>query len=76
MSETRRWFDLKKHRLKLGDIVPAGGIFDVIPEGTDAVSEVKRDFEKAKRLYEQKLRPVPKVSGSALWCGSDQAMSK
>ncbi|MEI6779281.1 MAG: phage resistance protein [Verrucomicrobiota bacterium] len=49
----------QKSRLKLGDIVPAGDIFDVISEGTDAVSDVvKRDFEKAKRLYEQKLRPV------------------
>jgi hypothetical protein len=49
----------QKNRLKLGDIVPAGDIFDVISEGTDAVSDVvKRDFEKAKRLYEQKLRPV------------------
>jgi hypothetical protein len=49
----------QKNRLKLGDIVPVGDIFDVIAEGTDAVSDVvKRDFEKAKRLYEQKLRPV------------------
>lgn len=48
----------QKNRLKLGDIVPVGDIFDVISEGTDAVSDVvKRDFEKAKRLYEQKLRP-------------------
>ena len=49
----------QKNRLKLGDIVPVGDIFDVICEGTDAVSDVvKQDFEKAKRLYEQKLRPV------------------
>jgi hypothetical protein len=49
----------QKNRLKLGDIVPVGDIFDVISEGTDAVSDmVKKDFEKAKRLYEQKLRPV------------------
>ncbi|MDA1277085.1 MAG: phage resistance protein [Verrucomicrobia bacterium] len=49
----------QKNRLKLGDIVPVGDIFDVISEGTDAVSDVvKRDFEKAKRLYEQKLRPA------------------
>jgi len=48
----------QKNRLKLGDVVPVGDIFDVISEGTDAVSDVvKRDFEKAKRLYEQKLRP-------------------
>lgn len=49
----------QKSRLKLGDIVPVGDIFDVISEGTDAVTDVvKKDFEKAKRLYEQKLRPV------------------
>ena len=48
----------QKNRLKLGDIVPVGDVFDVISEGTDAVSDVvKGDFEKAKRLYEQKLRP-------------------
>ena len=49
----------QKNRLELGKIVPVGDIFDVVAEGTDAVSEVvRRDFDRAKRLYEQKLRPV------------------
>jgi hypothetical protein len=49
----------QKDSLEVGKIVPVGDIFDVIAEGTDAVSEtVRRDFDRAKRLYEQKLRPV------------------
>ena len=49
----------QKDRLELGKIVPVGDIFDVVAEGTDAISEtVRRDFERAKRLYELKLRPV------------------
>jgi hypothetical protein len=49
----------QKDRLEVGKIVPVGDIFDVVAEGTDAVSEtVRRDFDRAKRLYEQKLRPV------------------
>jgi hypothetical protein len=49
----------QKDTLKLGDIVPVGDLFDAISEGDEAFSDVmKIHFENAKRLYEQKLRPI------------------
>ncbi|HAS84238.1 MAG TPA: phage resistance protein [Verrucomicrobia bacterium] len=49
----------QKDRLKLGDIVPVGDLFDAIAEGDEAVSdEIKRRFDFAKKLYEEKFRPV------------------
>jgi hypothetical protein len=44
-------------RLKLGDIVPVGDLFDAIAEGDEAVSEeIRRRFEYAKRLYDEKFK--------------------
>jgi hypothetical protein len=49
----------QRDRLKLGDIVPVGDLFDVISEGDEAFSDVmKISFDNAKKLYEQKLRPL------------------
>ena len=46
-------------RLHLGDIVPVGDLFDAIAEGDEAVSDdIKRRFDYAKRLYEEKFRPL------------------
>lgn len=49
----------QKDRLKLGDIVPVGDLFDAVAEGDEAFSDVMRvHFENAKKLYQQKLRPI------------------
>src|SRR5207245_2017692 len=49
----------QKDTLKLGDIVPVGDLFDAISEGDEAFSDVmKVHFENAKKLYQQKLRPI------------------
>jgi hypothetical protein len=49
----------QQDRLKLGDIVPVGDLFDAISEGDEAFSDVmKVHFENAKKLYQQKLRPI------------------
>jgi hypothetical protein len=45
--------------LKLGDLVPAGDLFDVIAEGDEAFSEAMRiHFENARRLYARILLPM------------------
>jgi len=49
----------QRDTLKLGDIVPVGDLFDLISEGDEAFSDVmKVDFDNAKKLYQQKLRPL------------------
>jgi len=49
----------QRDRLKLGDVVPVGDLFDAVCEGDQAVSsEIKRQFDNAKQLYEEKLRPI------------------
>jgi hypothetical protein len=49
----------QKDRLKLGDIVPVGDLFDAVAEGDEAFSDVMRvHFENAKKLYQQRLRPI------------------
>lgn len=49
----------QRDRLKLGDVVPVGDIFDVIMRGEEPFSDVmKAHFENARRLYEQKLLPL------------------
>jgi hypothetical protein len=52
---------LVDHRetLRVGDIVPAGDLFDAIAHGDEAFSpEMARHFENARRLYHQKLLPL------------------
>ena len=49
----------QRSRLQLKDVVPVGDLFDYIAEGDEAVSDdIRRNFEYAKRLYEEKLRPI------------------
>lgn len=49
----------QRDTLKLGDIVPVGDLFDLISEGDEAFSDVmKVDFDNAKKLYHQKLKPL------------------
>src|SRR5262249_15857133 len=49
----------QKDRLKLGEIIPVGDLFDVIAEGDEAFSDImKAYFDNAKKLYEQKLKPM------------------
>ena len=49
----------QKDTLKLGDIVPVGDLFDAVAEGDEAFSDVMRvHFDNAKKLYQQKLRPI------------------
>ena len=55
---------LVDHRdvLKVGDLVPVGDLFDVIAHGDEAFSqEMAVHFENAKRLYHQKLLPIPEA---------------
>lgn len=49
----------QRDTLELGQIVPAGDLFDVIAEGDEPFTEGMRiHFENAKRLYHQKLLPM------------------
>ena len=49
----------QRDTLELGQIVPAGDLFDVIAEGDEPFTEGMRlHFENAKRLYFQKLLPM------------------
>lgn len=49
----------QRDRLKLGDIVPVGDLFDAISEGDEAfVEKMRVDFENARKLYEQKFRQL------------------
>jgi len=49
----------QRERLKLGDVVPVGDLFDAIAEGDEAFTDVmRRHFDNAKRLYHHKLLPM------------------
>lgn len=49
----------QRDTLELGQIIPVGDLFDLISEGDDAFSAgMKAYFDEAKRLYEQKLKPM------------------
>ncbi|MCP4691545.1 MAG: phage resistance protein, partial [Desulfobacterales bacterium] len=49
----------QKDRLRLGEIIPVGDLFDMISEGDEAVSDKVRDsFLNANRLYLEKLKPI------------------
>lgn len=49
----------QRDRLKLGDVVPVGDLFDVIADGSEAFSDaMRRNFDNAQRLYHQKLLPL------------------
>ncbi len=45
--------------MKVGDLVPLGDLYDVIKTGEEPFSEeLKRHFQKARRLYETRMRPL------------------
>ena len=49
----------QRNTLELGQIIPVGDLFDLISEGDDAFSAgMKAYFDEARKLYEQKLRPM------------------
>ncbi len=48
-----------RDHLCLGDLVPVGDLYDALADGDEAFSDVMRaQFEGARRLYEEKLRPM------------------
>ena len=48
----------KRQTLQVGDLVPVGDLWDVVAHGEEAFSDVLRvNFDNAKRLYHNKLRP-------------------
>ncbi len=49
----------QRDRLKLGDIVPVGDLYDVLAEGDEPFSqEMKAHFEEAKKLFTGKIVPM------------------
>ena len=49
----------KKDHMKLGEIIPVGDLYDAVSEGDEAVcDEVRRSFDNAIKLYEEKLKPL------------------
>ena len=45
--------------MELGELVPVGSLFGAMLDGHDAFSaELRHQFEKARKLWEQKLRPA------------------
>jgi hypothetical protein len=45
--------------MQLGELVPVGSLFGAMLDGHDAFSqELRHQFEKARKLWEQKLRPA------------------
>jgi hypothetical protein len=48
-----------QNTMKLGELVPVGSLFAAMMEGHDAFSqELRHQFEKARKVWEQKLRPA------------------
>lgn len=46
-------------RLRVGDVIPVGDLFDVIAEGDEPFTQAMRlRFEDARKLYRTKLRPL------------------
>ena len=58
----------KRQTLQVGDLVPVGDLWDVVAHGEEAFSDVLRvNFDNAKRLYHNKLRPMPRNSTRCTW---------
>jgi hypothetical protein len=55
----------KRDSLKVGELIPVGDLWDMVAHGEEAFSDVMRsNFENAKKLYHNKLRPLlEEVSG-------------
>lgn len=53
----------RRDELNVGDVIPVGDLFEVLASGDQPFSEeMKREFDNAKRLYDQSLRPQLMVS--------------
>lgn len=49
----------QRDTLKLGDIVPAGDLWDYVAHGDEAfIDEMRRSFDAARRLYHEQLLPM------------------
>lgn len=49
----------QRDTLELGQLVPVGDLYDLIAQGDEAVTEgMKRHYDQANRLYQQKLLPL------------------
>ncbi|MEQ8667594.1 MAG: hypothetical protein RIC12_00390 [Pirellulales bacterium] len=49
----------RRDTLRLGDVIPLGDLWDVVAHGDEAFTDVMRvRFENAKKLYQNKLRPM------------------
>ena len=49
----------RRETLRLGDVIPLGDLWDVVAHGDEAFTDVMRvNFENAKNLYQNKLRPM------------------
>ena len=49
----------RRDTLRLGDVIPLGDLWDVVAHGDEAFTDVMRvNFENAKNLYQNKLRPL------------------
>ena len=49
----------KRETLRLGEIIPLGDLWDVVANGEEAFTDVMRtQFDHAKKLYQNKLRPT------------------
>jgi hypothetical protein len=49
----------RRDTLRLGDVIPLGDLWDVVAHGDEAFTDVMRlNFDNAKRLYQNKLRPM------------------
>lgn len=49
----------RRDELQVGDVIPVGDLFDVLAAGDQPFSEeMKREFDNAKRLYQERLLPA------------------
>ena len=49
----------RRETLRLGDVIPLGDLWDVVAHGDEAFTDIMRvRFENAKKLYQNKLRPM------------------
>lgn len=49
----------RRDTLRVGDVIPLGDLWDVVAHGDEAFTDVMRvRFENAKKLYQNKLRPM------------------
>lgn len=58
----------RREELRLGEVIPAGDLYDVIAEGDEPFSAAAgMHFENAKKLYNQKLLPLLERKHGVSW---------